>query len=154
MRALVSGLAGALAVTLVHETVRQKVSSAPRADILGVRVIENMLMAANQQPPTGDDLHKMALAADIASNAAYYSLVGAGQPRGGLVRGLVLGLLAGIGGITLPGPLGLGEAPTERTPETRVMTVAWYLLGGIVAGLVYQLTAARRDGQAPVEMMS
>jgi hypothetical protein len=154
MQALVSGLAGAATVTLVHETVRRQVSSAPRADILGVRVIENVMMAANQQPPTGDQLHKVALAADIASNAAYYSLVGAGKPRGGLWRGLALGLFAGIGGITLPGPLGLGEAPTERSPETQAMTVAWYVLGGLVAGLVYQLVASRRDELNRLEMMT
>lgn len=153
MKALMSGLAGATAVTLVHETARRNVNSAPRADILGVRAVENVLMAANQQPPTGDQLHQIALAADVVSNTAYYSLVGAGRPRGGLLRGLVLGTLAGIGGITLPGPLGLGEAATERRPETQVMTVAWYLLGGLVAGLVYQLLAGRRAEPATLEMM-
>ena len=59
-----------------------------------------------------------------------------GSGRHALARGLALGSLAGVGSVLLPGPLGLGEAPTNRTPQTQAMTVAWYTLGGLVAGAV------------------
>ena len=119
MKALMSGLAGATAVTLVHETARRNVTSAPRADILGVRAVENVLMAANQQPPTGDQLHQIALAADVVSNTAYYSLVGAGRPRGGLLRGLVLGMLAVLAGTTLASPEQI-KAQRSKLEDTMV----------------------------------
>jgi hypothetical protein len=44
----------------------------------------------------------------------------------------------------LPGPLGLGEAPSNRTPQTQLMTVAWYTAGGLVAGVVARALRKRR----------
>ena len=71
---------------------------------------------------------------DVVSNALYYSLVGSG--RHSLRRGLPLGVAAGVGGVVLPGPLGLGRGSSNRTPQTQAMTVAWYTVGGAVAGAV------------------
>lgn len=134
-----SGLAGACALTLLHETVRQFVPNAPRADILGMRAIANGFRAAHEQPPAREPLHRMALAADIVSNALYYSLIGTAQPTNALLTGAALGTAAGVGGVLLPGPMGLGEAPTTRTPATVAMTIGWYLTGGLVAATVYRL---------------
>lgn len=72
------------------------------------------------------------------SNTAYYALVGLGGPDGAVGRGAALGFLAGLGAVFLPGPLGLGSAPSRRTPQTAAMTVAWYTLGGLVAGAAYR----------------
>jgi hypothetical protein len=55
-----------------------------------------------------------------------------------------LGLAAGLGAVFLPGPLGLGSAPSNRTTQTQAMTVGWYLLGGLAAGLAYQTLGSRR----------
>jgi hypothetical protein len=44
-------------------------------------------------------------------------------------------LAAGLGAVLLPGPMGLGNEPSTRTPGTAAMTVAWYFAGGLVAGL-------------------
>jgi hypothetical protein len=137
-KALGSGLAGALALTVLHETARRILPDAPRADILGMRAIEKALVQQGETPPPDDQLHRLALAGDIAANTLYYSLVGLGGKESWLA-GPALGALAGIGAITLPGPLGLGEAPTERTPQTQAMTVLWYTAGGLVAALAYGL---------------
>lgn len=137
-KALGSGLAGALALTVLHETARQIMPDAPRADILGMRAIEKALVKSGEEPPPDDQLHRMALAGDIAANTLYYSLIGLGG-KDAWLAGPALGALAGIGAITLPGPLRLGEAPTERTPQTRAMTVVWYTAGGLVAALAYSL---------------
>ena len=136
-KSLLSGLAGAVALNVLHETVRQFVPEAPRADILGMRSIKKGFRAADAQPPTGNTLYGLAMLGDITSNALYYSVIGV-SPKQPLLTGAVLGALAGVGAVTLPGPMGLGEAPTTRTPATIAMTFGWYLFGGLVAGAVYQ----------------
>jgi hypothetical protein len=143
--AVVGGAAGALALTLVHEAVRRAVPDAPRMDILGERAITAGLRAAGAEPPPDPRLHDLALAGDLASNTAYYALVGLGGPSGAVARGGLLGLAAGLGAVFLPGPLGLGTGPSRRTQRTAAMTVAWYTLGGLVAGAVYR-TLRGKDG--------
>jgi len=88
---------------------------------------------------------EIALAGDIASNTAYYSLVGLAGRGNEIAAGTLLGLAAGIGAVTLPGPLGLGEEPSARSPQTKVMTVAWYIAGGLAAGLIFRSLSDRRD---------
>ena len=61
------------------------------------------------------------------------------RPQNAVACGALLGLTAGVGALVLPGPLGLGEAPAKRTGGTAAMTLAWYTLGGLAAGLAYQL---------------
>lgn len=138
------GLAGACTITLLHETVRRLTPDAPRMDILGMRAIAKLLRMAGQTPPADEQLHNYALAGDLFSNAAYYSLTGSGENV--WLRGTALGLLAGIGAVTLPGPLHLGEAPSNRTPQTKAMTVALYLIGGLAAAAASSLlTNASQD---------
>lgn len=136
--ALLGGAAGAVALTLIHEAARRTLPAAPRMDILGERALTAGLRAAGTEPPPEPRLHDLALAGDLVSNTAYYAMVGIGGPDGALTRGAVLGLAAGLGAIVLPGPLGLGTRPSRRTPQTALMTVAWYTLGGLVAGAVYR----------------
>jgi hypothetical protein len=133
LSALGSGLAGALALTLLHETARRlRPEDAPRMDILGMRGLRKLLGQAEAPQPDHDTLFTLTMAGDIVSNGLYYSLVGSGKHA--WRRGALLGLAAGVGGVVLPGPLGLGTAPSARTPQTKLMTVAWYLVGGLVAG--------------------
>lgn len=139
LMAIIAGLAGSSALTLVHEIARHLLPQAPRADILGVRALQKGFFAVGEQPPTGDQMQQLALGTDVVANAGYYALVAAGGRRAAWATGLALGLLGGIGAITLPGPLGLGKEPTERTMETKAMTVTWYTIGGVVAALVYRL---------------
>lgn len=139
LRALTSGLVGACALTLLHESVRRFVPNAPRADILGMRAIAKGLLAVNAEPPADKPLHQLALAGDIVSNALYYSAIGFGKANNALLIGTTLGVLAGAGAVALPGPMGLGEAPTNRTTATQAMTVGWYLFGGLVAAVTYRL---------------
>jgi len=141
LQAIGSGVAGAMALTAVHETARKTLEDAPRMDVLASRAIAGSLEALGQQPPTDERLYEAAMVGDIVSNSLYYSLVGLGSPQGALKRGALLGLAAGVGAVVLPPLLGLGHGPSRRTRATEAMTVGWYLLGGVVAGLAYQLTA-------------
>lgn len=129
--AFASGVTGALTLTLIHEAARRYLADAPRMDVLGMRVIAKGMSQLTEQPPAEKDLFKYSLVGDIISNSLYFSLIGTG--RRAWWRGATLGLAAGVGGVLLPGPLGLGAEPSGRTPQTKVMTVAWYVLGGLAA---------------------
>jgi hypothetical protein len=107
-------------------------------DVLGMRAIAKSLRKVDVAPPEGEQLHTLALVGDVVSNTLYYSLVGLSKPENALVPGTLLGLAAGVGAVLLPEPLGLGSAPSSRTTETKVMTVAWYTAGGIAAALAYR----------------
>lgn len=139
---LAAGFAGAVALTLLHETARRlRPHDAPRMDVLGERGLRKLLNLADLPQPSEGKAYAATMLGDIVSNGLYYSLVGSGKHS--VQRGLALGVAAGIGGVVLPGPLGLGEAPSNRTPQTKAMTVAWYTLGGLVAGAVAQALQKR-----------
>jgi len=140
---LASGLAGAVVLTVLHETVRRFRPDAPRADVLGMRALASGFRAAGKTPPPDDKLHPMALGGDLVANSLYYSLVGLWGAKRAVGLGAGLGALAGVGALVLPGPMGLGEAPTNRTPETQLLTVAWYLAGGLAAGAAFRLRAGQ-----------
>ena len=143
LKALGSGLVGACALTLIHETARRFIDDAPRMDVLGMRALSKAARAADLDPPV--PLHEAALVGDLVSNSLYYSLVGAGSRREALRNGALLGLAAGLGAVYLPERLGLGRQPTEDSPQTQLMTVAWYLVGGLAAGAAYRALASEED---------
>lgn len=143
LKALGSGLLGACALTLIHETARRFLDDAPRMDVVGMRAIAKTMRAVDVEPPV--PLHEAALVGDIVSNSFYYSLVGAGSHEDALRNGAILGLAAGIGAVYLPERLGLGRQPSEDSPQTQLMTVAWYLVGGLAAGAAYRAIASDEE---------
>jgi len=132
---LLGGLAGAVALNILHETVKRYYHDAPRVDLVGEEAITKLSKAANIEPPKGDNLYLATLAGDIVSNALYYSTIGTGKSKYIIARGLGLGMAAGIGALQLTEPLGLSDAPVTRTTQTKALTVAWYIFGGLVAAL-------------------
>jgi hypothetical protein len=140
---LAAGFAGAIALTALHEAARRlRPHDAPRMDVLGERGLRKILDLADLPQPAEGVAYTATMLGDILSNGLYYTLVGSGKHS--LPRGLLLGAAAGVGGVLLPGPMGLGEAPSNRTPQTQAMTVAWYTVGGLVAGAVAQALRQRR----------
>lgn len=144
LKALGSGAAGAAALTALHESARRIIPHAPRVDVIGMRAIARPLRAAGRQPPRGRNLFWIAMTCDLVLNSAFYALVGAGEARHPVRRGAALGLAAGLGAALLPPLMGLGSQPHRRTPVTQIMTVCWYLIGGIAAGAVAS-TMRRRE---------
>jgi hypothetical protein len=138
---LMAGVAGALALTAVHEGVRRLRHDAPRMDVVGGRAIRRAARAAGATPPSGRRLYALTLAGDVVSNALYYAAALAFARRSPWPVGGAAGVLAGLGGLLLPRRLGLGRPPRSRRFATQVMTVAWYLLGGLVSAAT--LTASR-----------
>lgn len=142
-RSLVGGVAGALTVTLLNESARRSIPHAPRMDVIGERALGRVMDRSGISAPDGERLKGMALVGDIASNSLYYSAVGLGSDRSAIRNGTLLGLIAGLGAATLPGPMGLGPQPGQRTPYTQILTVAWYTIAGLSAGAAYRATAPR-----------
>ena len=131
---LAGGLAGALTLNLLHETYRQIDKDAPKIHLIGEEALLKILKSANLPlPKNRDELYKWTLAGDIISNTAFYSLIAAGKPKNLLKRALILSMAAGVAGVFAPKKMGLNNAPTDRTLETKVLTVLWYTLGGLAA---------------------
>ena len=144
--AIISGMAGAAALTAVHQAARMVTDTAPRMDVVGMRAIARgtdaaagaaMADATRQNPA----LYNMALAGDLVFNSAYYSMATT------WTRGAALGLLAGIGALVLPRKLGLGDPPKSELLSNQVMTVAWYVIGGLAAAWTAQCLAEKRADQ-------
>lgn len=144
--ALAGGLAGAVTVTLLNEGVRRAMPHAPRMDVIGERALARSLNALGAEPPHGRALYRWTLAGDLVSNALYYRLVGARAPEKAWTRGGALGLAAGLGAALLPRPLGLGRQPGARVPQTQLLTVAWYLAGGLAAAAVSRAVGTGESG--------
>ncbi len=134
------GLVGAAALTLLHQTVKQFDSKAPRMDLLGMMALSKMLRALGLRVPRSSSLYIITMLGDVASNALYYSLAGAGK-KGTLAKGAALGLAAGAGALLLPKPLHLNPAYSNRTPQTQWLTVAYYVVGSMVAAAVIKKMA-------------
>ncbi len=137
--AMGGGIAGAVVLTFVHEIVRRLNTDAPRMDLLGMEAIANTLDSVDAKIPAEDKLFKITMAGDIIGNSLYYSLAGFGNEQQAIIRGVLLGLAAGLGAVYLPRPLGLNEAPANRTVQTKIMTLALYTIGGTVAGVTAKL---------------
>jgi len=132
---LLGGLAGAAVLNILHETVKRMDHDAPRIDLIGEEAVARSLESAELPVPEGDALYAAALAGDLVSNTLYYSLIGNGKTNNLLVRGVGYGLGAGLGALLLTKPMGLSDAPVTRTDKTKILTVAWYIVGGIVTAL-------------------
>jgi hypothetical protein len=145
LTALGGGLAGACAVTLIHETVRRIVPEAPRMDLLGMNAISKGLAAAGLEKPGEDKLFTWALAGDIVSNSLYFSLAGLGKEKDAWLKSSLLGLAAGVGAVVLPGPLGLNEQHSNKTVATKLMTIGLYVAGALATTAMMKLLAKREE---------
>jgi len=126
------GLAGAAALTLIHETVKKFDPKAPRMDLLGMMALSKIIRGVGGHTPAEKKVYAYTLAGDLLSNAVYYSLAGIGR-KGILQKGAALGIAAGLGALLLPKPLHLNAGYSNRTPRTQAMTVAYYVIGSLVA---------------------
>lgn len=144
-RSLASGAAGAAALTSVHQIARAITTDAPRMDVVGSRAIARTIHATGGTPPSESTLRRWALAGDLLANSAYYSVIACGRHAHVWRRAVVLGLAAGFGALLLPPRMGLGDPPGSERVSNQIMTVAWYLLGGLAtAAASRQLTTRSR----------
>jgi hypothetical protein len=133
---LIGGFAGAVVLNIIHETLRRFYPDAPRIDLIGEQALSKLITGAGGTVPEGKTLYASTLGADLISNAAYFSLIGTGDSRNIVSRGLGLGLAAGVGAMGLTKPLGLDDEPVTKTTSTKLLTCAYYAVGGLVSALV------------------
>jgi hypothetical protein len=136
-RAATAGAVGAATTTVLHEVTRHIVKDAPRVDLLGMQGIARGARMAGA-PLSGEALFATTMAADLASNSLYYSVIGLASRDSAVPLGVALGAAAGLGAVVLPGPLGFSAITTNRTMRTKVLVTALYTLGGLATGLMYR----------------
>ncbi|MCJ8208892.1 hypothetical protein MUY27_04175 [Mucilaginibacter sp. RS28] len=144
LAALAGGLAGAVVLTGIHQVVKKKRGHiAPRMDLLGMETLIKLGRKAKINLPDEDTLYQITLAGDLLSNTVYYSTAAIG-PKQTWLKGALLGLGAGVGAVYLPKPMGLNPDHSNRTEQTKVLSVVYYLVGGLVAAGVIKLLKAEK----------
>jgi len=103
-------------------------------DVLGMRALARSARAVDLDPPRGRRLYRATLAGDLVANTLYYAA--AARSRSPFRTSVALGAAAGVGAVVLPPAMGLGRPPHVDSWANRAMTVAWYTVGGLVAGTV------------------
>lgn len=129
------GLAGAIALNVLHESLKNK-HNTPRIDYLGEQALQKTVRYFGSNITDTDDLYKTTLAGDIVSNTIYYSVIASAKPGYIWPKAIAMGLLAGIGAVKLPEPLGLNPKPVAKTEAIKAMTVGYYLFGALVTAFV------------------
>ena len=137
LKAMIAGLAGAVALNVLHETVKRFDSKAPRVDLIGKQALTKTLESVGATPPTGASLTQATVIGDIFSNTLYYSLIGSGKGNTNWIKGIMLGLSAGIGALSLPKHMGLDDTPVTKSVRSETLTVAYYTIGGIIAAAAF-----------------
>jgi len=143
---IIGGLAGAIVLNVLQELAAHTLPAAPRLDKLGEEALTRGVEKAGGEAPKGKALFASALAGDLTANTLYYSMIGKGKDTSLLARGAGFGLAAGIGALYLTPAMGLDEKTVAKTTSTKIMTVAWYLAGGLAAALA--IKALRKRGDA------
>lgn len=133
---IVAGLGGAIALNIIHESLKKRDKDMPRVDLLGEEALEKSLDYFDAEITREDILYKTTLAGDLISNTLYYSAIGAGDPKHLWTRAFAMGITAGVGAITLPEPLGLDDEPVARTSKTKALTLGYYLAGALVTAAI------------------
>ncbi len=143
------GLAGACALTLLNEGVKKIDKDAPRLDLLGMNAAAKLIKGSGLKKKTGPDgLYKASIAGDLLSNSLYFAMARTPDKDTTLMRGALLGIGAGLGAITLAKPLGLDPYLGEAPFKTKALTVAWYVVGGLVAAAVINLLGSKEKNRS------
>lgn len=146
-KSLLSGLVGAAVVTGLNEGVRRITHNAPQLQELGMDAATQTLRSFDAPVPGKRKLFWTTMAADLISNALYYSVINLAGKKPGTkwALGSGLGLAAGLGAVLLPSPLNLDASTTNKTTKTKAMTVGWYLAGALVTTALVSLLSSRDD---------
>lgn len=139
---ILGGLAGSVVLNILHQALVSIDEDAPRMDVVGKEAVTSAFENADVKAPRGNTLTGLTVAGDLGANTGYYAMIGGAKDKDLLLRGAGYGLLAGIGALSLPAPMGLDGAPVNRTIKTKILTVGLYLLGGLATALT--IKAIRR----------
>ena len=145
IKSTIGGLAGAVVLTALNESIKRVDANAPRPDLLGMNAVAKLVKGAGlKKVIKGEKLRSVSMTADLLTNSLYYGMADAGSNSQTFVRGTLLGLSAGVGALTLAKPLGLDETAPYTPLKMKAMTVAYYIVGGLVAAAVINLLSDRK----------
>jgi hypothetical protein len=146
LKSTIGGLAGAVVLTALNESIKRIDKDAPRLDLLGMNAVAKLIKGAGlKKVVKGEKLEPVSMTGDLLTNSLYYGMADAGNDQQTYVRGTLLGLGAGLGALTLAKPLGLDEAAPYAPLKTKALTVAYYIIGGLVAATVINLLSNRES---------
>jgi len=128
---ILAGLGGAIALNLLHETIRKNFDNVPEINKVGEEALNKALDKVDMKITNHDQLYAATLAGDVVSNGIYYATTATTSFN------IVSGIAMGVGAVLLPEKMGLDDSPVAKTTEKKVMTVAYYLFGAIVTKLIY-----------------
>ena len=140
-------MAGAMALNVLHEVMRKKYSDAPELNKIGEEALTKTLESNGRTAPTGNKLYGMALTGDILANTAYYRMIGGATTKETLWKGLLYGVAAGIGTLSLTKPLGLDDEPVNKNKKAQGLTMLYYIVGGLVTAGVHALMNCNKHKQ-------
>lgn len=132
-KSIASGLAGAAALTLIHNFFKGKVKDAPRIDEMGMEALKKMF--GKDTFSDKDELYKMSILSDILSNGLAYSLASMSK-KYPVWAGTMIGALIGVGTTSIPQQLGLKKDFAAKTVRTTIMSILYYTTGGATSGML------------------
>ncbi len=128
---ILAGLGGAIALNLLHETIRKNFDNVPEVNKVGEEALNKVLDKVDMQITNHDQLYAATLAGYVISNSIYYATTATTG------FSITSGVVAGLGAVMLPEKMGLNDEPVAETTQKKVMTVGYYLFGAIVTKLIY-----------------
>ncbi|MGN6491264.1 MAG: hypothetical protein ACTHLE_04655 [Agriterribacter sp.] len=132
-KVLESGLTGAATLTLLQETLDQLDPKAPNSKLLHKRGIIRHLKHATERKGMKAVKGYVKVAAELLGILGYYGLSGLGKRKNAVLRGGVLGAIAGAA-VAFTQNNENEETPDADVWRKRIVTVALYILGGLIAG--------------------
>ena len=71
IKKVIAGFAGAIALNVIHESLKKTTSNVPRIDLLGEEALQGGLHYLGTEIEDEEDLYLATLGADIISNGMY-----------------------------------------------------------------------------------
>ena len=144
-RNFIAGLGGAIALNILHESLKDRNPKMPRVDKLGEEAVQKGIELAGGTPIKSERrLYNTTLAADLISNAFYYSAIGAGGSKHIWSKAIALGIAGGGGAVVFPPFLGLNPRPVAKSTTTKTLTVGYYLFGALVTAAILAASDKRK----------
>ena len=131
VKKILAGLCGAIALNIVHETIRKNFNDVPHVNEVGEEALQKGLSKINLKIEDEHNAYLATLAGDVVSNSLYYASTATGS-------GIIPGALAGLGAVYLPKYLGLDDSPVASSDKKKVLTIVYYTLGGLITNFIYK----------------
>lgn len=139
-KALEGGLNGIATLGLLQETLHKIDHHEPRPLLKKSSLLEKI---KKQEGKKGDKLY-IKLAGEVLSTAAYFGIAGLGKKKNAVLRGALLGAVAGLGTVLLKNEVKDSQDRGDKVSNNfhaehitdPLLTIALYTVGGALAGVM------------------